>query len=420
MSQSDSEINNIAPSPVDIVIAGGGLSAIFTGYELLKQASSAGQTLDILILAERLNTPCLAGSHAVLEIEGMFHEHLEQIDELGQLLRRGLDRIEDTIRAENIDCRFQRGYEIKARTREELEDLVETMSANGVYKRSELKWNSTLQKFKLPQHEYSVSINSIGQINMPEMIKGLLAAYQKLGGRIIEGATYVSQRKDTNGFYIIETNLGEFSSVNKPFIATGAVHQKTLSDFSFKAEVVHTMCCVIGPLSKSDALKISNGPMAICNTELSGDVLWGGLDEKGFLTFGRGGLINPSEKDRETLKKDILDQIEAMYPDLTTKYTAHISFGPMLIAENKMPIVGRLKDYDLAGGWAGMGIVAGYAAASAYARWIVNSFDDELKVFESLQPSGFLPHAPVIPGNKVTSALLDFQGQRETAIIHPA
>jgi glycine/D-amino acid oxidase-like deaminating enzyme len=48
-----------------------------------------------------------------------------------------------------------------------------------------------------------------------------------------------------------------------------------------------------------------------------------------------------------------------------------------------------MKDYDVAGGWAGMGIVAGYAAAQAYADWIVHGDDTNLKLFEEMQPGKF-------------------------------
>lgn len=383
----------------DIIIAGGGLAAIFTAYELLRQSRDTGKTLDILILAEKFNTPCSAGSHAVLEIEGMFNDRIEQIEELGILLRRGLDKIESTILAEKINCRFNKGYEIKSRTREELEDLVEAMRSNGAYTRREVKWNSKLQKFNLPGHDYSLSIDSIGQINMPEMITGMISAIRNMGGRIIEGATYQRQSKSHQNNYVVETNLGHFTTTAKPFIATGAHHQQSLIDLSLDTEVVYTMCSVTGPLSQEDANKISKKPMAICNTELNGDVLWGGLDEKGFLTIGRGGIVNPTDADRDHLQADILGQIEKMYPGLTEKYKTEISFGPMLIAENKMPIVGRMKDYDIAGGWAGMGIVAGFTAAHAYARWIVKGYEDELRVFESLQPDLFKADADTLPDN---------------------
>jgi glycine/D-amino acid oxidase-like deaminating enzyme len=63
----------------------------------------------------------------------------------------------------------------------------------------------------------------------------------------------------------------------------------------------------------------------------------------------------------------------------------------MLVAENRMPIVGRMKDFDVAGGWTGIGIVAGYSAAQAYADWVVNGNDEKLKLFESMQPGFFQP-----------------------------
>ena len=89
---------------------------------------------------------------------------------------------------------------------------------------------------------------------------------------------------------------------------------------------------------------------------------------------------------------------------ITKKYPPTISFGPILIAENRMPIVGRMKDFDVAGGWAGIGVVAGFAAADAYADWIVHGNDEKLKLFEAMQPGKFSPEfapksGPAIPEN---------------------
>ena len=57
--------------------------------------------------------------------------------------------------------------------------------------------------------------------------------------------------------------------------------------------------------------------------------------------------------------------------------------------ENQKPIAGRLKDYHVAGGWGGRGIVPGNGFALAYAKYAIDGNDSDLKIFEEMQPEIF-------------------------------
>lgn len=376
-------------SQYDLVIAGGGLAALFTAYETLKRARVAGRNFDILVVADRINAPCPAGSQLVLELEGMFQSPAKKQKQLAALLRQGYQVLKDTIVEHDINCRFTLGYEIKSKTEEDLLALLSAMENNGVYSTNEVEINTGHAKFNLPVHPYSANINCIGQINAPELIGGILNAFKNLGGHIIEGANYKSHHY-ADGRYVIETSNGVFYATRKPLIATGAEHQKSLPDFPLPdARIVYTMCCIMGPLSTEDATRLSHGPVAMCDIEFEKDVLWGGLDKKNIFTLGRGVVLEPTHENRNSLYEDICAQIESFYPGLTKTYKPDYSFGAILVAKNRMPIVGRLKDYDITGGWAGMGIVAGYTAANAYAKWIIDEDESGMEIFESLQPEIF-------------------------------
>ena len=371
-----------------IIIAGGGLAAFFTAYEILRQAREAGRKLSVLMVADKLNVPCTAGSHVVLELEGMF-EGEKPDPKIGPLLRRGQEDLKNTISRESISCRYSEGYEIKSKDAGELDSLVDEMIERGVYKTAEIRPNATSQCFNLPGYSHSIAIDSIGQVNMPELIDGLKERIEAMGGVILEGTRYEGHTWTDDGFYVVKTSKGNFYTPTKPFTATGAQHLHDRQDFPFRGNVAHSMGIVMGPLDPEDAAMMSNGPMAMCDTNLSGDVLWGGIDEKRFFTIGRGDLDSASEADRDKLLAEMVDLVESLYPGLTEKYPPEVSFGAMLVPENKMPVVGRLPDYDVASGWAGMGIVAGYAAAKAYAEWVVHERDDNLKIFENMQRGKF-------------------------------
>jgi glycine/D-amino acid oxidase-like deaminating enzyme len=60
----------------------------------------------------------------------------------------------------------------------------------------------------------------------------------------------------------------------------------------------------------------------------------------------------------------------------------------MAMTENKFPLVGRLPNFDVNGGWASRGIAGSFAAARAYAKWFVNGDEEDLKLFENLNVTG--------------------------------
>ncbi len=374
----------------DKIIAGGGLAAIFSAYEILRQAQEAGKKISVLVLAKEISAPCGAGSQMVPVAEGMFNKGVQNAPEIGAFMREAYTALEATIFREHNPCRYAPGYEIKATTGDELDHAINSMTGCGIFKPGEILHNPRNQIFHLPGHAHSILVNGFaGQVNMPELLDYLVTGIRRMGGIIIEGASYQSHAAN-GGNFTVQTNIGEFYSRMPPLLATGAKHQKLFFDFkNIECEVIHTMGLVLGPLSVADAVAISKRSMAMTDAVLTGDFLWGGIDSKNYFTFGRGDTPDPSPESRERTYHDITGQLENLYPGIVQKYRPHIFFGPMLVPKNRMPVVGRMPGCDAAGGWSGMGIVAGYAAALAYADWIVHGRDQKLKFFESFHPGKF-------------------------------
>lgn len=374
-------------SPCDqIIIAGGGLAGIFTAYEILRQAHLAKREIDVVVLADTISAPCPAGSHIVREHEGLFLNRLKNRDDINRLFLRAEDSLLRTIAREKIDCALSLNYEFKAESEVELKETVDDLVKRGIYNRSEFNFDPQAQKFNLPGYDHSVRMQTIGQVSTPKLLTGLADCIRDMGGRFLEGAVYERQEKTAAGQYLVHSNVGTFISKNKPLLATGAKHMRTLPGFDFKTTLIHTMCVVMGPLDEADRRRISSEPVAISDTVLDGDVLWGGLDPDGHLTLGRGDGPEETDARRQFLIKDLSAQIERLYPGLVEKYPVRETLGTMMIADNHLPIVGRMADYNVMTAWAGEGIVPGYAAAKAYATWILHQDDTDLKVFESMQP----------------------------------
>lgn len=391
----------------DKIFIGGGLASIFTTYATLALAKEAGKPFQVLLVADEIKAPVTAGSHCVAFVEGLAENGVKNRDAIQNLLRQdGREGLKSTINQEQIDCRYVSGYEIKARTSFELASVLENIAhGNRSFAKQDTIENSDSQTLKLEGYPYSISVKDVlAQVNTPELLHGLVAAIKKMGGEVITSAHYKAHDYTDDGLCRVSTSEGTFNTRANPFLGTGALHQSALPDFYFKHDITYTAGLVVGPLSDEDAQKISAGPMAFCDVNFNDDVLWGGIDPHNMLTIGKGDLHSPD--DLPALKQDLIDIANHMLPGITDKYQAVFNSGPMLTPENTMPVIGRMKSYDIAGGWAGLGIVAGFAAARAFADWYVHGDDAKLKVMESMQPKGF-PGAPgYTPGGAIIKPLI--------------
>ncbi len=370
----------------DHVFVGGGIASMAPALILMREALKAGKPVDVLVLSKEINAPCMAGSHFVLECEGQFHAGDAERLAFTPLLKPGLAEMVSIVEQEQINCRFKFGYEIKATSEAELNDIISEMVEKNIYAASDFNINSTKQTFNLPGYDHSATIAGIGQVNTPEYIYALPEIIKDKGGAVLNGISYQSHQKNGD-HYDIQTDLGIFKSRTQPYMATGAEHMHTMLGKHFKTQVVYTLGAVLGPLSNEDAAKISKGAMAFCDTNLHGDVIWGGLDENNVLTIGFGDMDSPSE--RAAKEQMIIDKIESTWPGITEKYPPQFSFGAMLHSENKMPVVGSLPDCDVATGWAGMGIVPSHIAGIAYAKKHIHGDSTEWDTLQNLNKHGF-------------------------------
>ncbi len=240
--------------------------------------------------------------------------------------------------------------------------------------------------------------DDIGQINAPEYQQGLIAAIRRMGGTVIDGVNYTGQDKTADGNIAVHTDHGTFKSTTPPLLATGAGHVASLKNGKLPIEfrTIYTGAMHI-QLSSEDAKKVSpdGKPMAYCDTNLAGDVIWGSLDAKGVLTMGFGDSpVSEQQKNRVALRSkfgEILPDIAGKYLDGALKNNVTYSYGGMMKAENDFPLVGRTANFDVMVGWASRGIVQSSAASQAYAQWVVNGNDKGLKLWEGLQAKCFAP-----------------------------
>ena len=402
----------------DKVIVGGGIAALVTAYECLRTARENGAPIPrIIVLAKELNAPAKASSNITLGIDG-FEDSPDHVgsQQIKTMMLAATQRLQSIVQDENIECRLSMGYQLLASDSrnpmtEKPVTAQESMTRTLAFLASHFGYKSSdFYPLKNPSEHIGFGgftevweTQTIGQINTPELLRGLIKAITKMGGEVREGVAY-ENHTTVSGQTILNTSHGVYKSSAVPLLATGAVHLKSIG---LPIEPLYAGALHV-KLSSEDQRKLRPGgkPIAFCDTNISGDVFWGGLDSTGVLTIGFGeiaGLKDQAVYDRarDGLNDALRERFHKLLPTLYGKYdnVMSFSFGPQAMTQNKFPIVGRLPNYDVSGGWCTRGIVGSVAAAQAYARMFVLGDDKSLKIWEDLNVTELrnIPSSPERP-----------------------
>jgi glycine/D-amino acid oxidase-like deaminating enzyme len=121
---------------------------------------------------------------------------------------------------------------------------------------------------------------------------------------------------------------------------------------------------------------------------MTGNVLWGTIDSDRNLQIGLGEGVAPLQT------KEISQTFDTLFPYLAC-FEKRYRSGPLAVTSNGLPIVGRRltksRRIIVCNGWAGKGLVPSAAAAVAIAKYIAESDDRQLTLFESMQGQRYIP-----------------------------
>lgn len=397
----------------DKIVVGGGIAGLSAAYEILRAAHDAGKNIKVAVLTDKLHVPCTAGTNIVFGVDGFEEGDLPpNAPKINNLVRKGLQRILDTVRHEGINCRTDMHYQLIAPTKTENQEILDFLAERFGYRKSEFhEVKNAGTRLKFPGLDHAMATHVIGQLNLPEYIKGLVKAIQTMGGEVLDGHTYVSHDK-VKDYTEIRTAEGQsFKTSSPPLLAGGPFLMSQVQGMPSHVFPMYTIAMHV-PLTEADARKMSDRPVAFFNPTM--DFLWGSLDSKHVLTLGQGDSLN--KEDRPHMETKVRETFAHLFPDLAEKYKDKItfSFNAMAYTEDKNPVVGRVRghgtfpDFDVITGNCGRGVVQAVAQSQAYAKSLVYGQEDDLKLWESLAISRHQPRfeSPLRPGGttEVTEA----------------
>jgi glycine/D-amino acid oxidase-like deaminating enzyme len=394
----------------DKVIVGGGPGGLLTAIAILKEAKIAGRDLKVVLISDTLNSPTKHGSHDVPGIDGYVESYVTNPfwprgdrAEINRITYEGAQQLKEDVRNANPNAPLSENYQILIpKSRFGLDYafrwVAQTIMRRAAgYKPTDFHTLPEQDRAKLNGFSNaSFSISGAGQLDAPPAMAGLLYEFMTLGGEVREGVRYEGQEIKDNGERIIKTsNGGEIRTKSKPFLSTGSKHMSTLQDLPVEIQSQYTNAIHI-LLDEADGKTLfPAGPTAIAIPSLT-NIVWGGANTEKTpsgntvyrVTFGFGETNTP---DREKLLTDVKEKMQELLPaDIWNKYQDQIndpnnvSFGAQSATPNGLPLAGRLQNIDVATGFWGRGLAQYAGFARAYAKWVVNGDDKDLRKFEEL------------------------------------
>jgi glycine/D-amino acid oxidase-like deaminating enzyme len=382
----EAEITKWSPSVNDTIfdkiIIGAGVGGLAAAYEILSATKKAGKSIKLIILTDKINAPTLAGTNIVLGIDGFEEGELPpNATAINDLVRGGLERINQVVREEKINCRHDLYFQLVAPTKTENTQTKDFLVDRFQYKPEEFsEVENPGDRLHFSGLDEATECNIIGQLNGPEFVEGLANAIRRMGGCIVENTMYASHFKRATLFEIQTTN-GIYLTSSPPLLAGGPHLMSKVAGMPVKVSPKYTMAMHV-ELSANDAKNISVRPLAFFNIKF--DYLWGSLDSKNILTIGQGNTNDTD--DRRKFESKLRLSFDQLLPKLKGLYEGKMSFSfnAMAWTENMLPVVGRLADFDVVTGNCGRGFVLSFAEAIAYADHFINGNDHKLQLFESL------------------------------------
>ena len=372
-------MNNII---YDKIIIGAGVAGLAAAYEILSAAKKAGKSIKLVVLAEKINAPTLAGTNIVLGIDGFEENELPpHAAELNEMVRGGLARINQIVRDEKISCRHDLYFQLVAPTHAENIETVDFLISRFGYRPDEFNYViNAADRLRFDGLIEAIECNSIGQLNGPEFVEGLVGAIRRMGGLIAEGTLYIGHAQNASLFEI-DTSKGTYTTTTPPLLAGGPHLMSRIVGMPVRVFPYYTMAMHV-ELTAEDAKHVSKRPLAFFNIKY--DYLWGSLDSENVLTIGQSAKADPA--DQPKFEVQLRQTYHKILPELIEIHDDQISFSfnAMTYTENMLPVVGRLADFDVITGNCGRGFVQSFAQAQAYADHFVNGNDSKLRLFESL------------------------------------
>jgi glycine/D-amino acid oxidase-like deaminating enzyme len=372
---------------VDVVVVGGGIAGLMTAYEILDRKPALQ-----VIVAEKASMGAgatgLSGGHIVHGFQGDPHVNK---DLLNGLVAQGLRRLVEVVNREKIECGLSMGYLYLANYSDgsaELERLRELKQRQGLTGIINLDKRALQERLQISGFDCALFNPHIGHLIPRKFVLGLADLLKMKGADLQERLEFKNALETSTG---VIAQLGTRSVSADYVILTGGVEQANLiPKLRSRIATIYTSAMSVGPMDKSAYLRIvpSGKPIAFCDLNIAGDVLWGTIDNDRNLQIGLGEGVAPLQTE------EIRKTFDTLFPSLAS-FEKRYRSGALGITSNGLPIVGRwlMKSQRIivCNGWAGKGLVPSVAGAVAIAKYVANSDDQQLTLFESMRGQRYIP-----------------------------
>ena len=407
----------------DVVIVGAGYTGLWTAYQLRRSDPS----LEVVVLdAHRVGDGASGrnGGFAMTLLDFSLHRFAAEWGDdaaahAHRAVARSVTEIDQTVRAEGIDCELEATGLLRVATNEahlgRLERELATAQRLGLDGFRLLDQAATRERLDSPQYLGGLLEDHCAIINPAKLAVGLAEVLRAGGVRIAE-TTPATAIHETPGGVQVATADG-LVHADAAVLATNAWTHR-LPGYESTTAPHYTYVVVTEPLTDDQWEAIRWQPrhgvedarnyVHYYRPTADGRVLWGGTDA----VYRYGGPISPRRDRHEGIRRRLEREFQATFPQLRGVRFTHHWGGPVAITSRFVPLVGSSAGGRVhhAYGYSGHGVAPAHTAGRILRDRLLGRDTEDTAVCFVDTPQSRFPGEPLTwAGAQLTRGLLQRQ-----------
>ncbi len=353
---------------VDVVVIGGGLCGTSAAYHLAR----AG--IDVALVEARSLSESASGRNAGFLLQGTAERYNRAVELMGRERARRIHqwsienhvRMADTIKAEGIDCAYQRRGSLQlAGSPQEEQELIESaeLLVEDGFEATLLAATDLPEALQHAGFTMGVHLPADGELHPARFVQGVGRAAQQQGAQLFERSRVIDLDAASTGDVRIQTDGGEVRAA-MAILATNARAGDLIPYFADKVDPVRGQMLATAPCE----------PMFDCPIYANHGYDYWRQDEQNRVVLGGWRNLDPDGEvgHEETVRDDIqAKMVEFLASMGVTAPVTHRWAGIMGFSRDGLPMVGpvpgspaALAGVGFTGHGFGFAFLAGHALAA--------------------------------------------------------